>query len=530
MSLAPNLTSQAGFPVQSEERLRVFGFVNVTFLLILALVSWRYWRFTVAPYLHPERPKELPYWIPFLGHARAFFRDSNDLLSRARSYFDNTQEPIALTAFGMTFYVVTQAKHSAEVYRNKDTLSFEDFVQGLMRSNGNKEDVVQIMYSALPTNKTGFPNPLGESLGVLAQKMHAHQLHPGNQLALLEQQVDFRIDYLLRLETLSKVCTYAGSQGSDHIELPLYQWCSDYFIRLGQHVYFSETLDRIDPKLPDAFLIFDEVIWKMLYQYPEFLSHDMSRARAQVTASLKKYFEIPQSERSNGTAWLITSMEDEMRALGVDNDNLAVLIFHLYFAINTNTRKSVFWMLTYLLHNPSILAKFRQQTGAAFKDGHLVDSSYIQDPLKCPDVEMIWHETLRLSGWSASVRLITQDTIIGGKVMRKGNRVMVPHRLLHFDEQIFGENPYKFKPERWQKENLSRSPSWRPFGAGQTMCSGRFLARFSVTTFVATLLQRFEIELVGNPPLPEADEGRPVLGIMSIKKGHDFKVRLSPRI
>jgi hypothetical protein len=250
----------------------------------------------------------------------------------------------------MTFYVVTQAKHSAEVYRNKDTLSFENFVQGLMRSNGNNEDVVQIMYSALPTNKSGFPNPLGESLGVLAQKMHAHQLHPGNQLALLQQQVHSRIDYLLRLETLLNICTYAGSRSSDHIELPLYQWCSDYFVRLGQHVYFGEMLNQIDPTLPDAFLIFDEVIWKMLYQYPEFLSHDMSRARAKVIASLKIYFEIPQCERNNGTAWLINAMEDEMRALGVDNDNLAVLIFHLYFA------------LVYLSSNESKLANTKSES------------------------------------------------------------------------------------------------------------------------------------------------------------------------
>lgn len=447
----------------------------------------------------------------------------------------------------MTFYVVTQAKHSAEVYRNKNTLSFEDFVQGLMRTNGNKEDVVQIMYSALPADKSGFPNPLGESLGVLAQKMHAHQLHPGSQLALLQQQVHSRIDHILRLESLHVMCTYASSRSADHIELPLYHWCSDYFIRLGQHVYFGETLDQIDPSLPDAFLIFDELIWKMLYQYPKFLSHDMSIPRAQVIASLKKYFEVPQRKRSNGSAWLINAMENEMRALGVDDDNLAVLIFHLYFAsvmlsphkfqytnyeirINTNTRKSVFWMLTYLLHNPTILAKFREQTASAFKEGHLIDSSYIQDPIKCPDVDMIWHETLRLSGWSASVRLITQDTMIGGKIMRRGNRVMVPHRLLHFDKQIFGENPHIFMPERWRKENLSKSPSWRPFGAGQTMCSGRFLARFSVTTFVATLLQRFEVEMVGNPPLAEADKGRPVLGIMSIKEGQDFNIRVSPRI
>ncbi|TVY78298.1 hypothetical protein LSUE1_G004232 [Lachnellula suecica] len=330
MYFTSNHATSSDYGPRSQERMSYSLFINAAVLLLFALISWRYWRFTLAPSLHPEFPKELPYWIP--GHARAFFRDSNDLLSRARRHFNDTEEPIALTAFGMTFYVVTQAKHSAEVYKNKDTLSFEDFVQGLMRTNGNKESVVKIMYSALPTNKLGFPNPLGESLGVLAQKMHAHQLHPGSQLALLQQQVHSRIDYLLRLETLDKMCTYAGSRSADHIELPLYQWCSDYFIRLGQHVYFGETLDQIDPTLPDAFLVFDEVIWKMLYQYPDFLSHDMSRARAQVIISLKKYFEIPQSQRISGTAWLITAMEDEMRALGVDNDNLAVLVFHLYFA------------------------------------------------------------------------------------------------------------------------------------------------------------------------------------------------------
>ena len=52
---------------------------------------------------------------------------------------------------------------------------------------------------------------------------------------------------------------------------------------------------------------------------------------------------------------------------------------------------------------------------------------------------------------------------------------------------------------------------------------------FSVTTFVATVLRRFDIEMVGNPPFPKGDEGRPVLGIISIKEGQDFNVRLTPR-
>jgi cytochrome P450 len=188
----------------------------------------------------------------------------------------------------------------------------------------------------------------------------------------------------------------------------------------------------------------------------------------------------------------------------------------------------VFWMLAYLLHNPQILSEYRKETEAAFSRDRLVDPFLLQNVEKCPKVDAIWNETLRLSGWSASVRLITEDTTIGDKLMRKGNRVLVPHRLLHFDENTFGGNTHEFRPDRWKK-HLTRNPSWRPFGGGKTTCSGRFLARFSVTTYVATLLRRFDINMLDNPHFPKADEGRPVLGIMSIKEGSDFKVELRPR-
>ncbi|TVY90633.1 Beta-amyrin 11-oxidase [Lachnellula willkommii] len=485
MSLVSNITGASELHIPTDKSPGYFTLENASTCVLLALITWRFWRFTISPFLHPERPKEFPYWIPC--HGRAFFQDSNGLLSRARNHFQNTKDPIALTVFGMTFYVVTQAKHSAEVYRNKDTLSFENFVQVLMKNNSNSEQVIQDMYSDLPAEKSGFPNP-----------------HGAQRTLLLVVRI-----------TLS----FLSINGARTISFAL-----------GNMSTLVKRLIKLTQTLPDVFFVFDELIFKMLYQFPRFLSNDMSKPRARVIASLKKYFEVPQSKRSNCTAWLINAMEDEMRTLGVDDDNLAVVIFHLYLAINTNTRKSVFWMLTYLLHNPTVLARFRQETKPAFKEGQLVNNVYIQEPTNCPLVDQIWLETLRLSGWAASVRLITEDTVIGGKLMSKGNRVMVPHRLLHFDESIFGEDPQDFRPERWQKECLARSPSWRPFGGGQTMCSGRFLAGYSVTTFAATLLQRFDIELVGNPPIPQADEGRPVLGIMSIKEGQDFNIRISPRV
>lgn len=39
--------------------------ISIAALLLLAvLLSWRLWRFTITPWLYPNDPKELPYWIP----------------------------------------------------------------------------------------------------------------------------------------------------------------------------------------------------------------------------------------------------------------------------------------------------------------------------------------------------------------------------------------------------------------------------------------------------------------------------------
>jgi hypothetical protein len=36
----------------------------ILLLLITALSLWRLWTFTLLPWLNPNEPKEVPYWIP----------------------------------------------------------------------------------------------------------------------------------------------------------------------------------------------------------------------------------------------------------------------------------------------------------------------------------------------------------------------------------------------------------------------------------------------------------------------------------
>jgi cytochrome P450 len=186
-------------------------------------------------------------------------------------------------------------------------------------------------------------------------------------------------------------------------------------------------------------------------------------------------------------------------------------------------------MLSYMLFHPELIDVVREETRPAFADGRgTPDLAHLND--RCPLTNGIWNETLRLVAASSSVRYITKDTIMGGLRLRKGNRVMIPYRQLHFNEEIFGDRINEFNPKRFvDKPSLLKSPSWRPFGGGATMCPGRFVAKQAVVSFMAMVLNRYNIALDGPQPFPSAKEGNPVLGLMSNLQGSDLQVRLTPR-
>jgi len=73
MDLATNVTFITA-PKLLADSARVESLVTLeraaTVLLTLLLV-WRVWRFTIYPLLYPDRPKELPYWIPCM-----YFQDN----------------------------------------------------------------------------------------------------------------------------------------------------------------------------------------------------------------------------------------------------------------------------------------------------------------------------------------------------------------------------------------------------------------------------------------------------------------------
>ncbi|KAJ4357133.1 uncharacterized protein N0V89_001708 [Didymosphaeria variabile] len=476
----------------------------------------------------PDEPRELPYWFPFVGHLWSFSQNSQALLIRGRNYFRNTREPFAVTVLGNTVYVLTRGKDVAEAYRNTKTFSFEGFVQHMMRTTGCSEVVVSKMYAPQDPTRSRFPNPKGKPLAVLARELHVHQLYPRKDLAYLGARFNAYFDRYLSLEAIKAERPYATSNPDGSISVPLMTWVSDFFIRGGQRAYFGDFLENIVPDISWAFLEFDDLSWQILYQYLKVLSSKMHAAKARVTEALRKYFETPMTDRT-GDAWFTKAMENEMRDLDLATKDISILMQTIYWGINTNTRRGCFWMLSYMLFHPEMIHLVMQETEKAFTGGSKTPNiDYLND--SCPLTNSIWNETLRMSAASSSVRYITEDSIVGGFKLRKGNKVMVPYRQLHFDETVFGDRINEFNPRRfYDNPALLKSASWRPFGGGATMCPGRFVAKQAVVSFIATAFNRLRISVDGTQPFPTAKEGNPVIGLMSNQPGSDLRVRLVPR-
>ena len=185
-------------------------------------------------------------------------------------------------------------------------------------------------------------------------------------------------------------------------------------------------------------------------------------------------------------------------------------------------------MLAFICHNPELIYLLREETKSAFKGGRRPDISYLNE--YCPNLRGVWLETLLLTAFSASVRYVTKDTDINGFMLRKGGRVMIPYQQLHSNEEVFGDAVERFNPRRFvDNPKLDRNSTWRPFGGSETMCPGRHVAKHAVLSFVAMVLQRFDVELAHSQPMPRADDSKPVVGMVPPMEGDDVIVRLASR-
>jgi cytochrome P450 len=95
-----------------------------------------------------------------------------------------------------------------------------------------------------------------------------------------------------------------------------------------------------------------------------------------------------------------------------------------------------------------------------------------------------------------------EDCEIGGHAVPKGSQLLMSQFVVHRDPRFWCD-PERFNPSRWISDEIKKLPrcAYFPFGDGPRVCIGANLASLESVLLLATIAQRFRLELVEELPL-----------------------------
>ncbi|NXF96787.1 CP8B1 hydroxylase, partial [Eubucco bourcierii] len=481
-----------------------------------------------------RRPNEPPLdkgTIPWLGYALDFRRDSSEFLkSMQRRHGDIFT--VLIGGYYFTF-VLDPFCFGAIVKESRSKLDFNTFASKLvLRVFGYKP--IKANYNIVHESST--KHLMGDGLTVMIQatmenfqKLMFFHVNSGEEKRVWQEDslfyycynIVFRAGYLALYGT-------EPHQGAANKEKAHEQ------DRIHSNQLFHEfrKYDRLFPQLAYAVL---------------------SPKDKREAERLKRLFWSVLSvkncwQKDNISGWI--SHQDKLL---VENDVPEYMrdrfMFMLLWASQGNTGPTAFWLLLYLMKHPEAMKavkdeidKVLRQSGQEVKPGS-PPINVTRDMLNlCPLLDSALEETLRLIAAPVLIRAVLQDISLktgsGTEyTLRKGDRVaLFPHLSVQMNPEIHPE-PHKFKYDRFVNPDGTKKEFYRngkklkyfsmPWGAGVSICPGRFFATAEVKLFVFLMLSHYDLELVNREEaIPAIDISRWGFGTMQPVRDVQFRYRL----
>lgn len=197
---------------------------------------------------------------------------------------------------------------------------------------GGSEDAVHKMWQDPGKDGHGrallSPNPVHKNLARLGEDFYRQQLHPGTNLETLQSQFMPNIHNSLIYEVIPEEVIISSTKGEKTVSL--LGWVRGVLLDSATRSFFGDRLLDIDPNLFQSFFEFDDNSWKLTYHLPRVFAREMYVAKEQATGALFKYFQLPKEERP-GAAWLVRTLESEMRNLGMQGADIASFVMMIYW-------------------------------------------------------------------------------------------------------------------------------------------------------------------------------------------------------
>ncbi|XP_008492667.2 5-beta-cholestane-3-alpha,7-alpha-diol 12-alpha-hydroxylase [Calypte anna] len=481
-----------------------------------------------------QRPHEPPLdkgFIPWLGYALDFRRDSSKFLKRMQRKHGDIFT-VLLGGYYFTF-VLDPFCFGAIVKEARSRLDFKTFAAKL---------VLQVF---------GYKATEG-SQNVIHAASTKHLM--GDGLVAMTQST---------MENFQKLMHFNLGSGEEKRvwqEDSLFHFCYNIVFRAGYlALYGTEPHQGASSKekANEQDLIHSNQLFQEFRKYDHLfprLAYAVLPPKDKLEAErLKRLFwsmlSVKKGRQKDNISGWIREQEQLLAEKGVPEYMRDRFMFMLLWASQGNTGPTAFWVLLYLMKHPEAMKavkeevdKVSRENGQEMKPGS-PPINITRDMLnQTPILDSALEETLRLVAAPVLVRAVLQDVSLKMSsgteyTLRRGDRVaLFPHMSVQMNPEIHPE-PHEFKYDRFINPDGTKKDFYKngkrlkyfnmPWGAGVSICPGRFFAAAEIKMFVFLMLSHYDLELVNREEeIPEIDSSRWGFGTMQPIRDVRFRFRM----
>ncbi|HXH39684.1 MAG TPA: cytochrome P450 [Thermoanaerobaculia bacterium] len=207
-------------------------------------------------------------------------------------------------------------------------------------------------------------------------------------------------------------------------------------------------------------------------------------------------------DRGDLLSMLLLAVDEEGDGGRMTDRQLRDEAMTLFLAGHETTANALAWTWYLLARNPVVLGELHGELDSVLGDRIPMPEDYP----RLPYAEMVVSESMRMfpPAWAVS-RLAIEDAMIGDWLVPRGAVAVAAQAVMHRDARWWPA-PDRFDPLRFTPEAKMSRPklAYFPFGAGPRVCIGEGFAWMEAVLIVATLAQRWRLELVSNDVTPQA--------------------------
>ncbi|KAF2898975.1 hypothetical protein ILUMI_07202 [Ignelater luminosus] len=271
-----------------------------------------------------------------------------------------------------------------------------------------------------------------------------------------------------------------------NLEERLYRWSLNTFVAvlLGRNAY-NEHKNELDDLLEylssTVHRIFETSVKFQIF--PATLAHKFKfkswdRFVKSVDDAMKLANElVNRLNEIPGGDGLLARMKSE----NLPKSDITRIVVDLVLAAGDTTAYTMSWMLYLIARHKDIQDNLRRNPSAI-------------------NLKNVIRECLRLYPTAIFLtRILPQDSIIGGYKIPEGTLMLFSMYTSGRNSKYF-ENPNKFLPDRWLRENSTSNMQQVciPFGFGARSCIGRKIAENQLQCLLMDVINSFDLELENN--------------------------------